>query len=87
MPNWMQDNSVITYDDDMNVTVLEGGTLTEKDIEGRDDIASVGIVSYSDEMLAEPNTKVEYDLHGFIQNVYYLTPGTTDSYQLEKPQQ
>ena len=22
-------------------------------------------------MLAEPNTKVEYDLHGFIQNVYY----------------
>ena len=34
-----------------------------------------------------PNTKVEYDLHGFIQNVYYLTPGTTDSYQLEKPQQ
>ena len=20
---------------------------------------------------AEPNTKVEYDLHGFIQNIYY----------------
>ena len=35
-------------------------------------------------VLAEPDTKVEYDLHGFLQNVYYRTPDGT-GWQLEAP--
>lgn len=41
--------------------------------------------SHEEDMLAKPYTKVEYDLHGFIQNVYYRVPGTTDQYQLSPP--
>lgn len=67
VPMWMQDYSVVYYDADLNRTVEKGGDLTEEEINSREDI-------YPEEMYtiaAEPNTKVEYDLHGFIQNIYY----------------
>lgn len=85
VPTWMEAGSVIVYDEDLNCTVVEGGELDAGDIEGRDDIAAVGFESRSEEMLATPNTKVEYDSHGFIQNVYHLVPGTVDEYQLSGP--
>lgn len=50
-----------------------------------DDIAVVGLESRSEEMLASPNTKIEYDSYGFIQNVYYLVLGITDEYQQSCP--
>lgn len=68
IPTWMQDYSVVYYDAHLNRTVESGGDLTEEEINSREDI-------YPEEMYtiaAEPNTKVEYDLHGFIQNIYYL---------------
>lgn len=68
IPMWMQDYSVVYYDANLNRTVEKGGDLTEEEINSREDI-------YPEEMYtiaAEPNTKVEYDLHGFIQNIYYL---------------
>lgn len=67
VPMWMQDYSVVYYDANLNRTVEKGGDLTEEEINSREDI-------YPEEMYtiaAEPNTKVEYDLHGFIQNIYY----------------
>ena len=68
IPLWMEPYSVVYYDADLNRTIAEGGDLTEEEINSREDIRAVGM--YGDE-LAEPDTKVEYDLHGFIQNVYY----------------
>ena len=68
IPLWMQDYSVVYYDANLNRTVEKGGDLTEEEINSREDIDPV--LMYGD-VLAEPNTKVEYDLHGFIQNIYY----------------
>ena len=81
VPMWMEPYSVVYYDADLDRTVAEGGDLTEEEIDSREDIRAVGM--YGDE-LAEPDTKVEYDLHGFIQNVYYKTDDGT-SYQLAPP--
>ena len=59
---------MVYYDANLNRTVEKGGDLTEEEINSREDIDPV--LMYGD-VLAEPNTKVEYDLHGFIQNIYY----------------
>ena len=67
LPAWMQDYSVVYYDADLNRTIESGGDLTEEEINSREDIMPEEMYT----MLAEPNTKVEYDLHGFIQNIYY----------------
>jgi len=85
IPLWMKPYSVIVYDADGKPAIVEGGKLSAEDIAGRKDIAAVGFTDTSDEMLVTPNTKVEYDLHGFIQNIYYLVPGTTSQYQLSNP--
>ena len=78
IPLWMEPYSVVVYDENGLPTVIEGGELSEEEIVSREDIASVGFIDPSPDMVVTPNTKVEYDLHGFIQNIYYLTPGTTD---------
>ena len=67
IPMWMQDYSVVYYDAHLNRTVESGGDLTEEEINSREDIDPE--IMYT--IAAEPNTKVEYDLHGFIQNIYY----------------
>lgn len=80
IPLWMQDYSVVYYDGELNRTIAQGGELTEKEIAGREDIDPAQMYG---SMTAEPNTKVEYDLHGYIQNVYYL--GGFGEYQLSDP--
>lgn len=80
IPLWMQDYSVVYYDEDLNRTIAQGGDLTEEEIAGREDIDPAQMYG---SMTAEPNTKVEYDLHGYIQNVYYL--GGFGDYQLSDP--
>ena len=67
VPMWMQDYSVVYYDAHLNRTVESGGDLTEEEINSREDIDPENMYTIP----AEPNTKVEYDLHGFIQNIYY----------------
>ncbi len=67
IPTWMQDYSVVYYDAHLNRTVESGGDLTEEEINSREDIDPENMYTIP----AEPNTKVEYDLHGFIQNIYY----------------
>lgn len=67
IPTWMQDYSVVYYDAHLNRTVESGGDLTEEEINSREDIFPEEMYTIA----AEPNTKVEYDLHGFIQNIYY----------------
>lgn len=67
IPTWMQDYSVVYYDAHLNRTVESGGDLTEEEINSREDICPEEMYTIA----AEPNTKVEYDLHGFIQNIYY----------------
>jgi hypothetical protein len=84
-PLWMQPYTVIVYDSNLDYTIIQGGELSASDLIGREDIAMVGLTTTDPEMLAEPNTKVEYDLHGFHQNTYYLVPGTVDDYQLSPP--
>ena len=81
VPMWMEPYSVVYYDADLNRTVAEGGDLTEEEINSREDILAVGMYG---SVLAEPDTKVEYDLHGFLQNIYYRTPDGT-GWQLERP--
>lgn len=85
IPLWMEPHSVIVYDANGNSTIVKGGYLSEEDIIGREDIEAVGFTDTSPDMIVTPNTKVEYDLHGFLQNIYYLTPGTTNQYQLSNP--
>lgn len=70
LPLWMQNNSVVYYDGTLQRTIGQGGDLTEDEIASRQDIQMIGM--YDDTILVEPCTKVEYDLHGFLQNVYYL---------------
>ena len=81
LPLWMEPYSVVYYDADLNRTIAEGGDLTEEEINSREDILAVGMYG---EVIAEPDTKVEYDLHDFLQNVYYKTADGT-GYQLERP--
>lgn len=80
IPAWMENYSVVYYDEDLNRTIERGGDLTEEEIAGREDIDPEQMYGT---LIAEPNTKVEYDLHGFIQNIYYLNED--GEYQLEKP--
>ena len=67
VPMWMQDYSGVYYDANLNRTIEKGGDLTEEEINSREDIDPENMYTIP----AEPNTKVEYDLHGFIQNIYY----------------
>ncbi len=84
-PLWMEPYSVIIYDANGNPTIIEGGYLSPDEISESEDIALIGYTTTSPDMIMVPNTKVEYDLHGFIQNIYYLVPGTTSEYQLSNP--
>lgn len=82
IPKWMQPNTIIIYDSALNYAFVRGGELTAADKVGRVDIAAVGETST---MVAQPNIKVEYDIHGFIQNIYYPVPGQPGEYQLSNP--
>ena len=84
IPLWMKPNTVIVYDNNLNYKIIQGGELSDADLIGRDDIASIGLTTTDLEYLAEPNIKVEYDLHGFYQNTYYPAPGEAKNnvYQL-----
>ena len=81
VPMWMEEYSVVYYDADLNRTIETGRDLTEEEIASREDIDPSMMYG---SVLAEPNTKVEYDLHGFLQNVYYLSDDGV-SYQLAPP--
>lgn len=88
-PDWMQPNSSISYDENGVPTITAGGELLPEDLVGRPEFsgkipftsAGSGIVT----MMIQPNTMAEYDLHGFIRNIYYLWPD--GSYNLSPPQQ
>lgn len=82
VPMWMEAYSVVYYDADLNRTIETGRDLTEEEIAGRDDIDPSMMYG---SLLAEPNTKVTYDLHGFIQNIYYLSDDGIN-YQLAPPE-
>lgn len=82
VPMWMEEYSVVYYDADLNRTIETGRDLTEEEIASRGDIDPSMMYG---SVLAEPNTKVEYDLHGFLQNVYYLSDDGV-SYQLAPPE-
>lgn len=86
IPDRMSPNTVIVYDEALNFTFLEGGYETTEDYETR---VAAGAVDTDDPpswwVVAEPNIKVEYDLHGEIQNIYYPSPYIEGDYQLERP--
>ena len=71
-PIYMQPNTYIIYDENGVPEIIEGGVITEEESIGREDLALIGY--YDPLWTIEPNTKVEYDLWGFMQNIYYLWP-------------
>jgi hypothetical protein len=85
IPLWMQPNTIIVYDDNLNYTIIQGGELSDADLVGRTDIELLGLTTTDPGFLAKPNTKVEYDLHGFHQNTFYQVPGTLGEYRLSPP--
>jgi len=87
-PWYMQNNTILIVDGDGNCTIEQGGPLTAADVEGRSDINLIDLnfSTVREKWRLEPNTKIEYDLHGFLSNIYYEVPGTPGMYQLEPPQ-
>ena len=51
IPAWMEDYSVVYYDEDLNRTIERGGDLTEEEIAGREDIDPEQMYGY---YIAEP---------------------------------
>lgn len=82
-PDWMQPYTYIIYDENGIPTIIEGGELLPEDLVGRPEFEVMPFFQFSEEMKIEPNTKAEYDLHGFIQNIYHLWPDGT--YNLDYP--
>lgn len=73
-PNWMQPHTNIVYDENKIPTITKGGELTEADVYGRDDITEIGYYNNDIVTMIRPNTKAEYDLYGFLQNIYFKWP-------------
>ncbi|MBR3935853.1 MAG: hypothetical protein IKJ57_04830, partial [Oscillospiraceae bacterium] len=73
-PNWMQPHTNIVYDENKVPAITKGGELTETDVSGRDDIAEIGYYNNDIVTMIRPNTKAEYDLYGFLQNIYFKWP-------------
>ncbi len=78
-PYWMQPGTYIIYDESGVPEITEGGELLPKDLVGRSEFSGEGVffspVGINDpSFMIRPNTKAEYDLHGFIQNIYFLWP-------------
>ncbi len=85
-PTFMQNYTEIIYDGNCDPTVISGGALTEEEVNSREDVF-FEIPSEEDwAMIMQPNTKVTYDLHGFIQNIYYEVPVGSGNYQLSPPE-
>ena len=82
-PDWMQPNTIIIYDENGVPEITEGGELLPEDLVGRPEFEVMPFFQFSEEMKIEPNTKAEYDLHGFIQNIYHLWPD--GNYNLDYP--
>lgn len=82
-PDWMQPHTIIIYDENGVPEITEGGELSPEDLVGRPEFDVMPFIQFSEEMKIEPNTKAEYDLHGFIQNIYHLWPD--GNYNLDYP--
>lgn len=82
-PDWMQPHTIIIYDENGIPEIAEGGELLPENLVGRPEFEAMPFLQFSEEMKIEPNTKAEYDLHGFIQNIYHLWPD--GNYNLDYP--
>ena len=88
-PDWMQPHTIIIYDENGVPEITEGAELKPEDLVGRPEFDAeptfdvMPFIQFSEEMKIEPNTKAEYDLHGFIQNIYHLWPD--GNYNLDYP--
>ena len=89
LPNYMQNDTVLVIDGGGNCTIERGGPLTADEVEERQDLqAMLPEIMYHtahSRWTMEPNTKVEYDLHGMLNNIYYEVPDAPGTYQLSKP--
>lgn len=82
-PDWMQPHTYIVYDENCVPEIIAGGELTIEDAMNMEEFPTMDFCQFDDEMKIEPNTKAEYDLHGFIQNIYHRWPD--GSYNLDYP--
>ena len=89
LPNYMQNNTVLVIDGEGGCTIVQGGPLTVDEVESRQDLqAMLSEILYAtahSRWTLEPNTRVEYDLHGMLNNIYYEVPDAPGTYQLSKP--
>ena len=83
----MQNNTILIVDGEGACVIQEGGPLTASEVERRPDVdlRELDFATAHQKWILEPNTKIEYDLHGFLNNIYYEVPGTPGTYQLSKP--
>ncbi len=85
-PTFMQNYSEVVYDENCNPTVIAGGALTAEEVESREDVFFDIPTEEDWALIMQPNTKATYDLHGFIQNIYYEVPVGSGNYQLSPPE-
>lgn len=87
IPSYMQDNTILIVDGEGRCTIAQGGPLTAADVEGRADInlLNLDLSTARERWCLEPNTKIEYDLHGHLNNIYYEVPDAPGTYRLSPP--
>lgn len=72
IPDVMQPDTILIYDDDLNYSFEQGGDVNMKN-------------QKPSEIYASPGMKAVYDKNGILKNVYYPVPGEPGSYQLSDP--
>ena len=79
VPLWMKPHTVAVYDEHRARTFLTGGKMTATDLAAHPEAAGLPFSAEYD-LRVVPHIQAEYDLHGFLQNIYYLNldfPGET----------
>jgi hypothetical protein len=83
IPNMMQPNTIVIYDNNENPIYVQGGPLTDEE---KSKIEPYLLYDTSDQgIYAKPGIKVEYYKHGEIENIYYPVPNSPGTYQLADP--
>ncbi len=83
IPNMMQPNTIVIYDNNLNPIYVQGGPLTNEE---KSKIEPYLLYDTSDQgIYAKPGIKVEYYKHGEIENIYYPVPNSPGTYELPDP--
>lgn len=87
-PWYMQPDTEILVDENLQCTIEKGGPLTLADIESREELQNMPSEIMYDpagegNIPLEPRTKLSYDLHGLLSHVYYEDLNNPGKYNLD----